>query len=45
MPGSIHRDEVRRLMDRGATVVEILAPDEYEEDPAEPVVVYCWDSA
>jgi rhodanese-related sulfurtransferase len=32
MPGSIDRGEVRRLMDRGATIVEVLAPDEYEED-------------
>jgi rhodanese-related sulfurtransferase len=32
MPGSIDREEVRRLMDRGVPVVEVLAPEEYEED-------------
>ena len=32
MPGSIDREEVRRLMDRGVPVVEVLPPEEYEED-------------
>ena len=32
MPGSIDREEVRRLMDRGVPIVEVLAPEEYEED-------------
>lgn len=27
-----HRSEVRALMDRGAQVVEVLGPEEYEED-------------
>ena len=33
MPREIHeRDEVRALIDRGAQVVEVLGPEEYEED-------------
>jgi rhodanese-related sulfurtransferase len=32
MPGEIHRDEVRRLVDAGAQLVEVLPSPEYEED-------------
>lgn len=32
MPREIHRDEVRRLVDQGAQVVEVLPANEYEED-------------
>jgi rhodanese-related sulfurtransferase len=32
MPGEIRRDEVRRLLDRGAQLVEVLPSPEYEED-------------
>jgi len=32
MPQPIDRDEVRRLVDRGAQLVEVLPPNEYEED-------------
>jgi rhodanese-related sulfurtransferase len=32
MPRSIDRDEVRRLMEEGARVVEVLPREEYEED-------------
>lgn len=32
MPGEIRRDEVRRLVDRGAQLVEVLPSPEYEED-------------
>ena len=30
MPRAIGRDQVRRLIDQAAQVVEVLAPDEYE---------------
>lgn len=32
MPRSIDRDEVRRLVQEGATLVEVLPVKEYEED-------------
>lgn len=32
MPGVIERDEVRELVARGAQLVEVLPPTEYEED-------------
>ena len=32
MPTEIDRSEVQKLIDRGAQVVEVLPPDEYEED-------------
>ena len=32
MPTEIDRTEVQKLIDRGAQVVEVLPPDEYEED-------------
>jgi rhodanese-related sulfurtransferase len=33
MPREIHeRDEVRALIERGAQVVEVLGPEEFEED-------------
>ena len=32
MPQPIDRDEVRRLVDRGAQLVEVLPANEYEED-------------
>jgi rhodanese-related sulfurtransferase len=32
MPGEIDRHEVRRLVDEGAQLVEVLPPAEYEED-------------
>jgi phage shock protein E len=32
MPGEIRRDEVRKLLDRGAQLVEVLPSPEYEED-------------
>jgi rhodanese-related sulfurtransferase len=32
MPSEIRRDEVRRLVDRGAQLVEVLPSPEYEED-------------
>jgi phage shock protein E len=32
MPGEIRRDEVRRLVDAGAQLVEVLPSPEYEED-------------
>ena len=32
MPQPIDRDEVRRLVDRGAQLVEVLPPNEYKED-------------
>jgi rhodanese-related sulfurtransferase len=32
MPGEIRRDEVRKLVDRGAQLVEVLPSPEYEED-------------
>jgi rhodanese-related sulfurtransferase len=32
MPREIRRDEVRRLLDRGAQLVEVLPSPEYEED-------------
>lgn len=32
MPTPIGRDEVRRLMARGAQLVEVLPADEYEEE-------------
>jgi rhodanese-related sulfurtransferase len=32
MPIEIHRDEVRRLVDKGAQLVEVLPSPEYEED-------------
>ena len=32
MPQPIDRDEVRRLVDAGAQLVEVLPPNEYEED-------------
>jgi rhodanese-related sulfurtransferase len=32
MPGEIRRDEVRRLVDSGAQLVEVLPSPEYEED-------------
>ena len=32
MPREIDRDEVRRLLDQGAQLVEVLPQDEYEEE-------------
>jgi phage shock protein E len=32
MPKSINREEVRRLLDDSAQLVEVLPVDEYEED-------------
>jgi len=32
MPREIDRNEVRRLLDGGAQLVEVLPPSEYEED-------------
>ena len=32
MPTEISRSEVQRLVERGAQLVEVLPPDEYEED-------------
>jgi rhodanese-related sulfurtransferase len=32
MPSEIRRDEVRRLVDAGAQLVEVLPSPEYEED-------------
>ena len=32
MPAEIGRNEVQRLVERGAQLVEVLPPDEYEED-------------
>jgi rhodanese-related sulfurtransferase len=32
MPGEIRRDEVRKLVDGGAQLVEVLPSPEYEED-------------
>jgi rhodanese-related sulfurtransferase len=32
MPKTINREEVRRLLDDGAQLVEVLPVDEYEED-------------
>jgi len=32
MPSEIDRNQVRRLVERGAQLVEVLPPDEYEED-------------
>ena len=32
MPQPIDRDEVRRLVDRGVQLVEVLPANEYEED-------------
>ena len=32
MPKEIHRDEVRRLIDEGAQLVEVLPSPEFEED-------------
>ena len=32
MPGSIGRDEVAALLQRGAQVVEVLPPEEYEDE-------------
>jgi rhodanese-related sulfurtransferase len=32
MPQSIDRDEVRRLVDQGAQLVEVLPANEYEEE-------------
>jgi rhodanese-related sulfurtransferase len=32
MPREIDREEVRRLLDQGAQLVEILPQDEYEEE-------------
>ncbi len=32
MPVEISRDEVRRLVEAGAQLVEVLPPKEYEED-------------
>lgn len=32
MPTEIHRDEVRRLLEGGAQLVEVLPPAEYEEE-------------
>jgi rhodanese-related sulfurtransferase len=32
MPVAIDRDEVRRLVERGAQLVEVLPSSEYEED-------------
>jgi rhodanese-related sulfurtransferase len=32
MPKTINREDVRRLLDGGAQLVEVLPADEYEED-------------
>ncbi|HZD17196.1 MAG TPA: rhodanese-like domain-containing protein [Actinomycetota bacterium] len=32
MPRTVDRDEVRELLDAGATVVEVLPREEYEEE-------------
>ena len=32
MPAEIGRNEVQKLVERGAQLVEVLPPDEYEED-------------
>jgi rhodanese-related sulfurtransferase len=32
MPTEIDRNQVQRLVERGAQLVEVLPPDEYEED-------------
>jgi len=32
MPQEIDRDEVRRLLDEGAQLVDVLPPAEYQED-------------
>ena len=32
MPSEIHRNEVRRMVDEGAQLVEVLPSPEYEED-------------
>ena len=32
MPRQIDRDELKRLIDSGAQLVEVLPPKEYEED-------------
>jgi phage shock protein E len=32
MPKTIDRDEVRKLLDHGTQLVEVLPVDEYEED-------------
>ena len=32
MPTEIDRDEVRKLLDSGAPVIEVLSSDEYEEE-------------
>ncbi len=32
MPRQIERDEIRRMVDRGAQLVEVLPVEEYEED-------------
>ena len=32
MPRPIERDELRRLMDRGAQLVEVLPPEEFDEE-------------
>jgi phage shock protein E len=32
MPKTINREEIRRLLDDGAQLVEVLPVDEYEED-------------
>jgi phage shock protein E len=32
MPTEVHRNEVRRLLDTGAQLVEVLPPQEYEAE-------------
>ncbi len=32
MPGSLARDEVRRLLEQGALLVDVLPRQEYEEE-------------
>jgi rhodanese-related sulfurtransferase len=32
MPSEIDRNQVQKLVERGAQLVEVLPPDEYEED-------------
>lgn len=32
MPTEIDRNQVQRLVERGAQLVEVLPPDEYDED-------------
>jgi rhodanese-related sulfurtransferase len=32
MPSEIDRNQLQRLVERGAQLVEVLPPDEYEED-------------